>query len=265
MKIILPDFANKSELYDYLIENKKDLVNLKKSAIKQADCFGLSKFEESLIKAFNPTNNEDTDTQIKRTIIGNTYNWMDSHDDVHTDGIFGTSIKEKGVKAINHFHDHVNQLMAKVGSPQAIYEQAVAWTQLGINKAGNTQALFMDSLIKRSLNQSIFEQYLADEVTQHSVGMQYVKLALAINDPERKEEYAVWQRFIDKIGNKAKAEERGFFWAIYEAKLIEISCVIAGSNELTGTLPNKKDPSEDSQITEPPLSTQKSYWSIFNN
>jgi len=268
MKIILPEFTNKSEKFDYLVENKKDLVNLKKSAIKLVDPFGTSKFEESVIKSLNETNNQDTDSQIKRTVIGNTYNWMDSHEDSHLDNVFANSIEQKGAKNINHFHDHVAQLMAKVGIPQAVYEKYINWTDLGVNKSGQTMALFMDSLIKRSMNPSIFEQYKEGLINQHSVGMQYVNIMLGINDPERKEEYGIWSQYAPKLGNYAKAEQLGYCFFVKEAKLIEISCVIAGSNELTGTLPNKNiDPSEDSQATPDPRLEQstKSYWDIYLN
>ena len=41
---------------------------------------------------------------------------------------------------------------------------------------------------------------------------------------------------IDKLGNPEQAEEKGYFWLVREAKLIEISAVLLGSNELTPTL-----------------------------
>lgn len=256
MRLILPEFTTKSQLFDYLISNKQDLIDFAKKTVKYADSFGLSNFETTIVKDFNATAvSSDTDTEIKRTIIGNSYNWLDSHDDVHLDGCFAVSIEQNKAN-IQHLHDHVYQLMAKVGTPNNIYEGAISWTQLGVNKAGYTQSLFMDSTIKKSMNQSIFDQYKAGEIQQHSVGMQYSKIFLAVNDPERKEEYAVWNQYIGMIGNRSKAEEKGYFWAVKEAKLIEISCVIAGSNELTPTL----DPTKISQVnttTDPPVKQSK--------
>jgi len=35
---------------------------------------------------------------LKRTIVLNTYNWLDSHGDVHLTGTFGKSISERGNK-----------------------------------------------------------------------------------------------------------------------------------------------------------------------
>ena len=71
-------------------------------------------------------------------------------------------------------------------------------------------------------------------VDQHSVGMQYVKIDLAVNDEDYEEEYKLWQDNIDQIGNKEQAEQKGYFWLVREAKLIEISAVLLGSNELHG-------------------------------
>ena len=59
-----------------------------------------------------------------------------------------------------------------------------------------------------------------------------------MNDPDQKTEYAQWTKNIDRIANKDKAVKQGYFWAVSEAKLIEISAVLEGSNELTQTVPN---------------------------
>jgi hypothetical protein len=110
---------------------------------------------------------------------------------------------------------------------------------VGLDTSGTTTALLMDSKIQKSRNENIFEDYKSGQITQHSVGMMYVKIELCINDPEEKEEFANWEKYKGEVINIDKAEEQGFFWAVLEAKLIEISCVIQGSNELTPTLEPK--------------------------
>lgn len=248
------------ELTKYLIENKSDLINLKKSVIKYADSFGVNQSEQNTIKAINTNYKDDVDSGIiKRTIIGNTYNWLDSHGDVHIDGLFNKSIQENQNR-IMHLHDHEYKLVAKIGKPESIYEKSVNWTDLGVSKAGTTMALFMDSNISKEMNTQIFKQYLTGEIDQHSVGMQYVRIDLAINDAEEDEEYKVWNKYINTIGNRTKAEEAGYFWAVKEAKLIEISAVLQGSNELTPTIDNKQiEPSNDThkQDNEPSNDTQR--------
>lgn len=235
----LPNFSTKKEKFNYLVKNKKELIELKKATMKSTDCFGGVSSEESAIKLLNTNYKDDVASgQIKRTIIGNTYNWMDSHDDVHLDGLFSKSISERKDK-IFHLHDHEYKLTSKVGTPQNIYEKVIFWLDLGINVTGQTMALMMDSNIEKNFNPQIFSEYLKGEIKQHSVGMVYQKLDLAINDPDEKEAFAVWNKVINKLGNKEKALEQGYFWAITEAKLIEISCVLEGSNELTPTITNE--------------------------
>lgn len=259
MKLTLPEFKDSQELIKYLVANKRELIDLKKSAIKFADGFG-GLVGSSNIVVKSQSNNQDTDDTIYRTLVGNTYNWMDSHDDVHLNNVFAVSIKDRNGR-IWHRHDHINQLTAKVGKFSSVYEQAVNWTDLGINKMGQTMALLGDSQIKRSYNQLIFDSYKDGEIDQHSVGMQYVKLSLAVNNKDNKEEYAEWNKYIHLLGNQDKAVERGFFWAVKEAKLIEISCVTEGSNELTGMY----SPSKDSVIIDPPKEQSKSIWDQYLN
>jgi len=52
--------------------------------------------------------------------------------------------------------------------------------------------------------------------------------------------------------------EQGYFWAVKEAKLIEISAVLEGSNELTPTIDakNTHEPLENTHVDEPVKATQ---------
>ena len=170
---------------------------------------------------------------------------MDSHDDVHLDNVFSKSISERKTK-IFHLHDHEYKTTSKVGEPLNVYEKQLAWSDLGINKSGVTMALMMDSEIMKEYNSLMFKQYLANKQSQHSVGMQYVNIQLAVNDKDYKDEYAAYKSYIDRIGNADKAAEQGYFWAVKEAKLLEISAVLEGSNELTPTVANIP-PSSDTE------------------
>lgn len=236
-----------------LISRKKELIELKKAEIKTVKG-GLSGCFNDTI-THNKSFFSNSDNELKRTIIGNTYNWMDSHDDVHAKGIFTKSIKERQNK-IFHLHDHKFEITAKVGEPINIYETNISWKELGISASGNTTALMMDTEIKKAYNNNIFEAYKNNQINQHSVGMQYVKIDLAVNDEEYEDEYKIWQENIDSIGNREQAEEKGFFWLVREAKLIEISAVLLGSNELTPTLGNKSEAVKDTSKQEPSNDTQ---------
>jgi len=135
-----------------------------------------------------------------------------------------------------------------------VYEQEVKWSDLGVNKAGKTTVLMMDSDIKRKMNERIFDEYKDSAIDQHSVGMYYVKIFLAMNsdEPEHAQYKETYDKYIDRIGNREEVEKKGYFYAVLEAKLIEISAVLEGSNELTPTLDVKGiEPSQDTQPNEP--------------
>lgn len=229
-----------------LVKNKAQHIELKKAEIKTVKG-GLNAIVKSnaVVKGVF----KDSENELERTIIGNTYLWMDSHDDVHSKGVFTKTIKERG-NSIFHLHDHEFKLVSKIGEPISVYEKDIAWKDLGVNKSGTTQALFMDSAIKKEYNANIFNAYKSGQINQHSVGMQYVKIDLAVNDESYEEEFKVWSDNIDSLGNKEQAEEKGYFWLVREAKLIEISAVLMGSNELTPTLQEKQADEKSLDINE---------------
>jgi hypothetical protein len=168
---------------------------------------------------------------------------MDSHSDVHIgredatkDAIFSESIKDRAHK-IYPTNQHDQSLDGKIGKTLNLYEAPISWRSLGIGKTGMTEALIADAEISQRKNPARYDDYLNDEIDQHSVGMVYLDQQIAINDETNyPKEYAVYKKFIDKIGNRQRVEKQGYFFAVPKAKLIEYSCVIAGSNDLTPTI-----------------------------
>lgn len=239
-------FDTKAELFESLVANKEELIQLKKASIKNCDPVSFLSAKTSANKALSTKFQDDPASGIlKRNIIGNTYYWQDKHDDVHLKSTFKKSIQENKAR-IRFYHDHINQVSAKVGKFSDVYELNVSWGDLGINQKGSTTIVLAEAEIIKDYNPSVFKQYLDGDIDQHSVGMIYGDIKLAINNPEMKEEYAEFNKHIDDIGNKDYTYERGFYWAVYQAKLIEISAVTDGSNEITYTLPNEKtEPSND--------------------
>ena len=109
----------------------------------------------------------------------------------------------------------------------------------------------------------MFKQYANGWVKNHSVGMRYVKIDLAINSESEldKDEKALWDKYYPIVANKEVADERGYFWIVSEAKVIEGSAVVMGSNSATPTLSveNKEEAViNTSEIKEEPsIDTQK--------
>lgn len=135
------------------------------------------------------------------------------------------------------------------------------WKELGFDFEGSTEALTFDSTVRAERNKQMFDLYRKGEVDNHSVGMRYVKLILAINDEEYGAEFDAWEKYYPEIANKETADAEGFFWAVKEAKVIEGSAVPLGSNFATPTLDIKK-PLEDTSM-EPSKDTQTKHF--FNS
>lgn len=241
-----PNLTGK-ELISWLVANKADVLDAKKAAVKYADSFGTLVIEQPVDKATASKSylfEDDAENgSLKRTIVANTYYFMDSHDDVHLEGIFTNSIEQRKARPQPHLYDHEFSVLSKVGKSLGYSERPISWRELGLGKTGKTISLFLETEVKRSYNEKVFDAYLDGAIDQHSVAMRYIKVALAVNDEESyPNEYKVWQEVISKIGNRSHAEAKRYFFAVYEAALIETSAVLEGSNVLTPTLGNKSEP-----------------------
>ncbi len=234
----MPTFKNKKEKIVFLVANKDILIAQKKAIMKQAD--GITHFHvnDKLMDATKADISQidltNTNALIVKAII-NTTNIMDSHDDVHIPGLWTKSIQEN--KNIMHLQEHDMSFSSIISSNEDLqaYTKYYNWTDLGYDFQGQTQALEFDSNVKKSRNEFMFEQYANNYVTNHSVGMRYVKIFLAVNDPEYIEEFETWSRYINSVVNAELAIDKGYFYAVTEARIIEGSAVPIGSNHVTPT------------------------------
>jgi hypothetical protein len=110
-----------------------------------------------------------------------------------------------------------------------------------VQKAANTgidklEVLVYEAVIKRERNEEMFKNYLNGWVLNHSVGMRYVKILFCYdsNDPSDSQNKENFDKYYDSIFNKDDVSE--YFWAVLEAKNIEGSAVVKGSNFLTPVL-----------------------------
>lgn len=239
MNYHLPIYETRKELFAYLKANKGLIFAEKKAVLKKADAFGhfLSTNKMFSTKADNTSTNESILT-VKSVI--NTTNVLDSHDDVHIDGLWSKSLKE--VKQLYLLQEHDFSFKGVISGEVTATADIVNWKSLGVEALGTTQALIFESIVDKARNECMFETYKRGEVLNHSVGMRYVKLDLAINDPEEEDEYKVWQMYAGRVLNQEALLEKGYFFAVTEAKLIEGSAVLVGSNPITPTLEVKREP-----------------------
>jgi hypothetical protein len=103
-------------------------------------------------------------------------------------------------------------------------------------KLKTSNVLVFTTDIMEIFNSKMFTMYNLKEVNQHSIGLQYIQLLMAVNDPEDKEHYKNWNNYIEQTINPQKAIDNGFFFISKEYRLIENSAVLFGANELTPTL-----------------------------
>lgn len=260
-----PQFNTKAELFKYLKENKSLLVAEKKANKKDADAISYGvpvtcpNGEAVKSESFGQV---DLET-IKAEVVINTTNILDSHGDVHMKGIWTKSLKEK--KILYLLQEHEMKFEKVITDELNASVKSYLWSDLGFTQfKGNTEALVFDALINSDRNEYMFEQYFKGRVKQHSVGMQYVNMFLCINSEEKyyREEKDNWDKYITEVVNKADAEALGYFWAVTEAKVIEGSAVLRGSNYATPTLSVtttqdiEADTITSSNKNEPPKGTQ---------
>jgi len=255
----IPKFETKGELFTWLKENKDRVLTAKKSELQKSEPFTYSPeitIDGHVTKANKPVTQDVSELKVK--VVINTTNLMDHHDDVHFPGLWTKSLKEN--RNVMHLQEHVMQFdhIISDGEDLKAYSQTFTWKELGFKYSGQTEALVFESTVKKERNSGMFKEYKGGKEKNHSVGMMYVKIQLAVNDkddPYWEDEYKTWLKYADQIVNKEQAEAKGYFFAVTEAKVIEGSAVPLGSNWATPTLENNMEP-EKSTPTEPPQGTQ---------
>lgn len=237
MKLEIPEFAEKQELFDWLVANKTTLINQKKFEIKHGDAItycgkSLDRDEADEAEKGERSLLIDAD-KIKVKSIINTTNLMDSHSDVHINGLWKKSLSENN--NIYLLKEHRMTFESIISDDVKAYTKNMTWQELGAPYEGTTQALVFESKIEKGRNPYMYDQYVKGYVKNHSVGMRYYKLYLAINDKAYTAEYEAWNKYFSNAVNKEQIEEQGYFWAVTEAGIIEGSAVVKGSNWVTPT------------------------------
>jgi len=251
------DFVSKEDFFRYIKDNKSKIVSEKKSAIKYADAIDFINVKaieksEFAIKE-NPSMDISDNGIITRNLVINTTNYLDSHLDVHIPNLWKKSISENPTTYL--LKSHLRDFEYVITDSAIPYVKNMNWTDLGLNSEGKTQALIFKAEISRERNEFMYEQYLKGYVKQHSVGMKYINIFFCVNSDDRYfiEEKKNWDKYYNEIVNKEIADKEMCFWAVTEAKLIEGSAVLFGSNPITPTLSKNKS----SYTQDEPLDTTK--------
>jgi len=259
------EFATKKELFKFLADNKDKLIARKKAVKKEVDCGVIVSptivFDAKLSakKAAGEPVDASTLNSLKVVCIINTTNFLDSHQDLHLPGLWNKSLQDN--RMIMHLQEHemeFDKIIAD-GDQLKAYTKRFKWSELGYDFKGETEALVFESEILKSRNPFMLNQYANKWVKNHSVGMYYVKMDMAINDEDMPNYYEAWQKYYPQIVNPEMADERGYFWYVLEAKCVEGSAVPIGSNSATPTLEPKNEPLDNGthDILKPLQNTSK--------
>jgi hypothetical protein len=252
-----------------IYKNRELIIAKKKNAIKHADCV-INQFKEenskndTSFKAGVDLSENNNPTVLNAKLVINTTNIIDSHMDCHIPGLWKKTLSETKVLYLLQEHDmEFDKIIAdSVNDGLKAYTKNVSWSSLGYSFTGNTEALVFETQIKADINPLMFDLYKKGRVLNHSVGMRYSKIYLCINsnEPTYSAEKDNWEKYYPAVANKNIADEKGFFWAVTEAKAIEGSAVVKGSNEATPVMEieidknieavsdtSKNEPSKDTQ------------------
>lgn len=257
------EFKDKQSLYKALKENKGQIITAKKMQTKETDSIVFIPKKEA-VKTVNKENAVVEDVnKLKAKLAINTTNLFDSHSDVHLNGIWNKSVKEQ--KNLYLLQEHRMKFDHIISDNVDASVEVMSWKELGFEYEGNTEVLVFDVEIDKSRNEFMFNQYSKGYVKEHSVGMRYVKIDLAINSESEwdKEEKEIWDKYYSEIANKEDVDEKGYFWAVTEAKIIEGSAVVKGSNFATPTI--SIEPSNDTQSKKEAVKNDTSQNSNFYN
>ncbi len=177
------EFESKEELYRALKEHQ-DIIMTKKRvdktksvpwkshiAIKDGEAIkGLADMKEGFIYPI-----------INTTMI------MDSHNDVHKNGIWNRSLKQGG-KNVLYAQNHELSVGNIIGFQKDVkpFTQMVNWKDIGENFEGQTQALTFRVKVHPSAPEQAKAIINEKIPIQNSIRMQYVNMALAVNseDPD---------------------------------------------------------------------------------
>jgi len=233
------EFATKDELFKSLRENVDKIIACKTAETYKSHFKGSASISTGfLVKA----NDEQCKTgpQMKADYIYpviNTTLYMDSHYDVHLNGIWSRSVKEQQGK-LYYVADHEIKTNTIIAWPQDVNAmvKTVPWSWIGKDYEGSTEALIYEIAKSAIVNDGAKKIIDDKRPVQNSVRMQYVKIHLGMNSTAKEDiKYkAFYDAHIETIANKEVAEEQGYFFGVEEAKIIrEGSMVPLGSNDAT--------------------------------
>lgn len=228
------DFFSKNEMFQELKKNKEQILTFKKAqvykSLEKGGAVPIS-MSETQIKSI-----DGLDDGFIYPVISNTY-FMDFHKDVHITNSMNRTAKQQQGK-IHYVVNHQLEIGKIIAYPKDVEMllKDIQWKDLGADYEGSTQALMFKTNVFDYSNDDAVKAINTKQKVQGSIRMQYLDMDMALNsdDPDFKEEKIQYDKHIDKIVNREEVEEDGYFYPVYELKIVdEGSMVVLGSNSIT--------------------------------
>lgn len=240
-------FSSTEDLFKGLRENASLILDQKKAQIQKSCEKGASVTCKPIdtLKLASTVKALEVDKDYYYIAV-NTTKILDSHGDVHVDGIWNKTVKDQQGK--NYLVADHKLEMDKVIAKKEHIEMFVAeipFSMVGKSYEGNTQALIYKVRKDKIQNATGKEWLESGDAIEASVRMQYVTVDMALNSTDKADVMykKVYDDYVGQIANKADFEEIPYFFVIREAKNIkESSLVVFGSNDSTGVLQDKQEP-----------------------
>jgi hypothetical protein len=264
----IPDLPTKGELFAYLRKNADKIIGLKKAFPTTSDDldfgYSITQATKTATTKDASTGTEDeqiVDGELPVDIISNMSGWCDSHMDVMIKDSWNKSINDVGAsgqKLIYHLKNHGTFYQyttdAIIGKNPNLFVKMVDLTQFAfVSDIKKAQALMMSSTVCKDYDEKAYYLYRDKQIKQHSIGLQYIKIYLCIDstEPEDAMYKENWDKYYPQVINKDKVDSKGYFWAVTECRILEVSAVLFGSNELTPVdSTGKSTPFQPSKDTE---------------
>lgn len=257
-------FSTKEDFFKELRENREIIIEAKKSIIQKSCDKGISVSCKSLdlLKFTDQLKGIKIDDNFYYIAVNST-KILDSHEDLHVDGIWKKSIKDQqgknylvldhdlSIKSVVVRKEHIEMFTAKI-----------PFSLIGKPYDGDTEVLIYKVAKDRIKDETVKEWLDSGDSIEASVRMRYVTVLLAMdsNAPEDETEKKNYDQYFPMIANKEDFEYIYAFYVIKEAQNVkESSFVVFGSNSSTGQITNNKqaEKSLEDNKEEPTIVTQK--------
>lgn len=240
MRVTIPKFANKSEVFAYLRKNEKTIIAQKKSLPIKSDIleWGCLPVNTKLrIKEDGTALGPD---EIEVNAITNLSGWCDSYMDVMIKDNWNKTITDKAI--VYHLKNHTDvdgcySTDSIVGKNSELYTKMFPMDYFGIKSdVTKAQALMGRSIVPKNYDAKTYQLYVDGQIKQHSIGLRYIQIVLCMNsDLDEDATYKKnWDKYYPVVINKDLVDQYRYFFAVVESQILEWSCVLFGANINSG-------------------------------